>query len=350
MGAPFPLPMPDPVPLDSYTTSQLNAVTSPSAPPGTVPSTDQFEFLRAALNTASLPEIYNMIRDEIASYNMMKIELKRGDHVVVLDEEPRHYLFKDILDAVDVGIHVALIGPAGSGKSTVVEQIAKALGKKYYLQNSVSGTHEVAGYMDAYGKYQSTPFRSAFERGGVILIDEVDTSDPGSLKWLNTALANKHAVFPDKEDPVLQHPDFRMVIAANTFGSGADRIYVGANQLDASTLDRFVFFDFGYDEKMETVLSGNPDWAKRVQTLRKAADKERARVVISPRATITGAKLLKMEWSQDTVEERLIWKGMDPDLKNRILETARTIKLHEEGSNDMSPFKSMGFGQKKKRR
>lgn len=288
----------------------------------TVPGIQQpggLDFLRMAINAPDRKEVEEMILDGMVNFNMMnKIELKIGNEVRMLSDNPRHYLFEEILVAVNTGIPAALIGPAGSGKSTVVEQIAEALTLPFYLQNGVTGAHELTGYSDAYGKYHGTPFKAAFEHGGVVLIDEVDTSDAGALKWLNTALANGHAMFPDQDKPVKRHKDFRIVIAANTYGNGADRIYVGANQLDASTLDRFVFFDFGYDEKLETVLSGNADWAKRVQSIRKAAYTEKARMVISPRASINGAKLLTAGWKQKTVEERLIWKGVDGELKTRI--------------------------------
>lgn len=268
-------------------------------------------------------QVQKLVRQEIMEYSCLKtLEIKRGEATEPLPEGMRHYLFPEILVSVDIGIPSALIGPAGSGKSTVVEQIAKALRLKFYLQNGVTGTHELTGYKDAHGNYQTTPFRQCFEHGGVILIDEVDTSEAGALKWINTALANGHAGFPDQAEPVKRHSQFRIVIAANTFGTGADRIYVGANQLDASTLDRFVFFDFDYDEKLEKMLSGNLRWAERVQKIRKAAAAEKARVVVSPRATINGAKLLQAGWAQKIVEDRVIWKGMDAELQSRIQKKA----------------------------
>lgn len=281
---------------------------------------ESLAFLREAINAPDRIEVNDMIRSTIVEFHpWTRIELKKDDaEAIKLPEEPRHFLFEDLLKTVNASIPAALVGPAGSGKSTICEQVAKALSLKFYLQNSVTGDHQLTGYMDAYGKYHTTSFRTAFEKGGLILVDEVDTSDPSALKWMNTALANGYAMFPDQEDPVRVHKDFRIVIAANTFGNGADRIYVGANQLDASTLDRFVFFNFRYDEKMEILLSGNPKWVERVQKLRKAAALEKARLVISPRASINGAKLLKMGWDKKKVEDHVIWKSTDDELRARI--------------------------------
>jgi cobaltochelatase CobS len=299
---------------------------------------DAMLHLRKALNTPSLEDTKKLIQEEIIKMNMLnKVELTTPTETKMLDDEPRHNLFPEILVTINANIPTALIGPAGSGKSTVAEQVSKALDFKFYLQNAVTGTHELSGYLDAHGKYNSTTFRKAFEEGGMFFIDEVDTSDPGALKWLNSALANGYAMFPDKPDPVNRHAKFRAIIAANTFGTGADRMYVGANQLDASTLDRFVFFDFGYDEKLEVALSGNIDWAKRVQELRAAALTEKARIVISPRASIYGAKLLAAGWKQEVVEERVIWKGIDPELKKRIIDRANGVKTDKELKDAAKP-------------
>jgi cobaltochelatase CobS len=292
-----------------------------------VPKENQaLHFLRKSIDTPSNEEVRNMILKELSEYTAIPtridLTLPTGEAHSVPGES-RHYLFKDILQAVTANIPVALIGPAGSGKSTCVEQIAKAIDHKFFLQNSVTGAHELTGYMDAHGRYQTTAFRECFEKGGLIFVDEADTSDAGAFKWINTAVANGYAMFPDKAEPVLRHDTFKIVIAANTYGTGADRVYVGANQLDASTLDRFVFFDFAYDEKLELALCGDLKWAKRVQAIRAAALGERARIVISPRASIYGAKLLKIGWQQPTVEARVIWKGIDPELKERILKKVR---------------------------
>ena len=310
----------DEIAVNAKAQAQIDALKKAADEAAAAAASNSMHFLRKAIDAPSLVEVKELIDRSIMENSLLrKIELKRDEKIIKLEDTPRHFLFPEVLTAVNTDIPVALIGPAGSGKSTICEQIAKALEMKYFLQNSVTGAHELAGYMDAYGKYNTTAFRDAFQNGGLILVDEVDTSDAGALKWINTALANGYAMFPDQADPIYRNKDFRIVIAANTFGNGADRIYVGANQLDASTLDRFVFFDFRYDEKLELAVSGNIDWAQRVQAIRAAALKEKARMVISPRASIYGAKLLTSGWDQKTVENRVIWKGLDEDLKKRIL-------------------------------
>ena len=320
------------------------AETAMTAPPLAPEGNEAVNFLRKAIDAPSISEVRDLVRQEIVGFNMLnKIELVTPTETKMLEDKPRHFLFPKVLTTVNADIPTALIGPAGSGKSTMAGQIADALNLKYYLINSVSGTHELAGYMDAHGKYNTTSFRQAFEHGGLAFVDEVDTSDAGALKWLNTALANGHAMFPDSADAIQRHPKFRMMIGANTFGNGADRMYVGANQLDASTLDRFVFFDFGYDENLEVLLSGNAKWAERVQELRKAAMTEKARVIISPRATLYGAKLLSAGWTQGEVENGLIWKGMDPELQRRIIDRASGKLTQDEIDKAAKPKKKKSF-------
>ncbi len=240
-----------------------------------------------------------------------------------LPEKARHKQFAEALTVVSQGVNLALVGPAGSGKTTVCDQIAEALELPFYMLGAVSGAHEFLGYVDAHGRYQSTPFRQAYEHGGLFLADEIDAGDPAGTLVINSALANGHQAFPDQVEPVKKHPKFRMVAAANTFGNGADRIYVGRNPLDGATLDRFYFIAWDYDEKLERMIAGNDSWVDRVQALRKGAASEKARIVISPRASINGAKLIAAGLSRDQVEQALIWKNTDQPLRDRINAAAR---------------------------
>ena len=77
--------------------------------------------------------------------------------------------------------------------------------------------------------------------GGVFLFDEIDAADANVLLVVNSALANGRMSVPSRHDqPVAKkHSEFVCIAAANTFGRGADRVYVGRNELDEATLDRF---------------------------------------------------------------------------------------------------------------
>jgi hypothetical protein len=187
----------------------------------------------------------------------------------------------------------------------------------------------------------STAFRKAFECGGLFLFGETDASMPGALLAFNTALANDWMDFPD--GVVKKHPDFRVVADANTFGTGADRQYVGRNKLDAASLDRYAVIEWGYDEALEASLIGAQapkgapvpqsikplseseaqaqaiNWLGRVQKVRKAVNDLKVLHVVSPRATINGSKLLAAGWSWADTEEAVIWKGLDADTKTKVL-------------------------------
>ena len=230
-----------------------------------------------------------------------------------------HRLLPKVIKMVDLGIHVLLVGPAGSGKSSAAEQVAHALGLDFYMQPAATGAHDYLGYCDAYGAYHTTGFRQAFEHGGLLCAEELDGGHADVYLVLNAALANGHCYFPDSPKPVARHPNFRIVANANTFCMGADRIYVGRTQLDGATNDRFAMVQWDYDTALERKLAGNDAWVDRVQSLRRAAQEEKARIIISPRASIYGAKMLESgKFTTSEVEDCLIWKGADKELQRRI--------------------------------
>ena len=230
----------------------------------------------------------------------------------------RHMRTETLLQIVAQNIPAYIVGPAGSGKTTACEQVAAALDLVFYLQGAVSGAHELLGFKDAHGNYNSTPFRAAFEHGGLICMDEIDAGDPAAILVMNSALANGVMAFPDQDAPVKRSEKFRLIAAANTFGTGRSREYVGRNQMDAATLDRFAFLDWPYDEALERQLAGNLEWTRRVQSVRASVAQLSMRHVVSPRASIMGAKLIASGMPQQQVENLTIWKGLSLEDVTRI--------------------------------
>jgi cobaltochelatase CobS len=218
--------------------------------------------------------------------------------------------------------------PAGSGKTTAAINCAKALGIPFHFTGAIASEFKLTGFINAQGQIVSTEFRKAYESGGLFLFDEIDASYPQAVLAFNAALANDYMDFPDKR--VERHKDFYCIAAANTFGQGADRQYIGRNQLDAASLDRFVFIDWKFDENLERELAANVDWVNFVQEVRRVIVELKIRHVVSPRASIFGAKLLANGLSRKMVEKSVIWKGLDISTINTILENLDDYEYNPE--------------------
>lgn len=226
-----------------------------------------------------------------------------------------HYQFENILNLVGADIPVLLVGPAGSGKNHTLEQVAESLDIDFYFSNAVTQEHKISGFTDANGTYHETQFYKAFTNGGLFFLDEMDASIPEVLLVLNSAIANRYYDFPVGR--VEAHEDFRVVAAANTFGNGADNMYVGRQQLDAATLDRFAVLDFDYDENVERELAVNEDLYDFISEVRKSIVENDIRYTVSMRATINASKLHDI-MNLETIMESVIFKGIDKSDLNMV--------------------------------
>ena len=177
---------------------------------------------------------------------------------------------------------VYLYGPAGTGKTSVCISIAKKLGLKFYFSASVTQEHKLTGFVDANGKYNDTPFFHAFTEGGLFLIDEMDNSAPEVLTLLNAAIAQRMFVIP-KFGVVKAHPDFRIIAAGNTLGTGADSEYISRVQLDSATLNRFIPVSFDYSLAIEKAIAKDNELVEFVHSLREAISESGISYVISYR-------------------------------------------------------------------
>ncbi|MBC7523675.1 MAG: AAA family ATPase [Flavobacterium sp.] len=243
------------------------------------------------------------------------IAIKKGNKNIDLGTQ--HCQFENLLKYVQTKVNVYLVGSAGSGKTTAAKNIAKALDIPFYFTGAIASEFKLTGFINAQGTIVSTEFRKAYESGGLFLFDEIDASYPQAILAFNAALANDFMDFPDKK--IERHKDFYCIAAANTYGSGADKEYIGRNQLDAASLDRFVFFDWNIDENLELEIANNETWVNYVQKVRKAAKKLAIRFVISPRASFYGATLLEAGINRKEVEKNVLWKGLDQATVQQII-------------------------------
>jgi cobaltochelatase CobS len=294
---------------------------TPRAPVAQDKATAALAALQEALGASKLDEsrVVELIREHAPqaapSVTTHRVE-RTTDTGAVVAVDGAHPELARIVRALLAGVHVFVAGPAGCGKTHIGEQAAQLLGLNFYSTGAVDSPYALTGFKNAAGDYQRTAFRDAFERGGLFLFDEIDASDPAALLVVNQALANGAMAFPD--GMVKRHADFRVLAAANTYGHGADRLYVGRAQLDAATLDRFARVALDYDHDLERKLAGDDGWCSRVQAIRAEARAMRARVVVSMRASINGAALLRAGWSVREVEDALILAGHDEATVSRL--------------------------------
>lgn len=242
----------------------------------------------------------------------------------VVDGTPRqmqgiqHEKFETVLKFVANDEPVFLTGPAGSGKNVICKQVAQALGLDFYFSNAVTQEYKLTGFTDANGNFHETQFYKAFTQGGVFMLDEMDASIPEVLVILNAAIANRYFDFPAPIGYVEANPNFRVIAAGNTTGHGADYEYVGRNQLDGASLDRFALVEINYSEAIEnSVANGNIELADFCRDFRQSANKAGIQVIISYRAIGRLAKMVQLLDIREALETCLI-KGLEKDDINMI--------------------------------
>ncbi len=257
--------------------------------------------------------------EDDGTLNEEEIEERRSK-VLALE---RHYSFPKLLAIIKAGLMPMLVGPAGTGKSTSVEQAAYELGLDFYTSNRVQMAHELTGYKDASGRYQPTQFYQAYKNGGVFFLDEIDGSSPEALVTINTAMAQGYMNFPTGK--VYMNENFRLVAAGNTYGTGADAQYVGRNELDAATLDRFVVVRWNYDNELESRIIGDKDLLKFGWAVRDAINKLKLPIIISTRGLINVYNLCQIKtYTKMDALESVLFEGVDAQT---LLTIIREIKI-----------------------
>ena len=228
-------------------------------------------------------------------------EPKPGQHV--------HAVFERVAKLAALRKNILLVGPTGCGKTALAGQTAEALKLPFASISCSAGMSEshLRGWLlptgDA-GKFEYVPsdFIRVYENGGVFLLDEIDASDENVLVVLHQALSNDGFFLPQRTaNPwVKRHPDFVCIAAANTYGHGADRMYVGRNALDAATLDRFIAgtTPMDYDPKLEEALC-HPEALAFIREMRAVIAQHRLQRVASTRVALDFSQMLAAGFTMD---------------------------------------------------
>ncbi|MDR0855585.1 MAG: AAA family ATPase [Christensenellaceae bacterium] len=287
---------------------------------------------------------------EILKHDLIAKVYEKEDLVTVKPlrgDEYTHEAFPKLLGCLKAGIIPMLVGPAGTGKSTAVEQAARALNLRFYTANRVQNAFELTGYTDAVGKYVPTQFYEAYRKGGIFFFDEVDSSTPEALVTINTAVSQGYMAFPGFTTPVQMHKDFKMVAAGNTYGNGASREYCGRNALDAATLDRFMVIEWNYDYTLEKNLIDDAFLLSFCWGLRDVIQSSRIHIIISTRGILATLTVLRQSDGAFTVADAVrgnLFEGLGKDTVTKLiggldaLDKQNAGKIHSSYLYSANPY------------
>lgn len=273
---------------------------------------------------ACVKEALRQLDARVPRQTIITVQRANGDQHTI--EGTQHPNFEKLLRAATTRLPngyapgIMLAGEAGSGKTYGTNQLARALDLPWHFNGAISFPHEMLGFIDAGGKYHTTPFRQAYEHGGIYTFDEVDRSDPVALLSVNPHLADGLATFPDAQ--VKRHPDCIIVATANTWGYGNDAKYSGATKLDAAFLSRFpVRLAWDVDEQMEAKLVGSGAWLDKFRHARNLARASGLQVSIDTRQALAGKALIESGYSLDEAASMTYLASLKPE-QRRIIEGA----------------------------
>lgn len=169
-----------------------------------------------------------------------------------------------MLDRLKLFGKVWAVGTTRCGKTVAARQCAAVLGQRFIecTLNEEMMLQQLVGARDAHGVFHTGPLLDAYENGGIILLDEFDKADPGMSGGCNAYLNMEDCIaVPDRsENPTAKrHPDFKVIVATNTFGNGSDGQYLVQQQ----SLDLVARFEhqglqmkFTYSESVERNILG----------------------------------------------------------------------------------------------
>lgn len=202
-----------------------------------------------------------------------------------------HAKFNEVELLVNANIPVLLTGEKGSGKTTLVHQLADKLGLRFFSMSMTRQTtlSHLLGFMSVNGTYVPSLLKDAFENGGMYLLDEMDAADANVLLCLNT-IENGYLAFPTGIIKV--HEDFRLISTANP--QDEHEFYTGRSKLDAATLDRFDLVEIERDDNLEKSLV-DPDTFRRMSLLRKILKDTNSSLLLSMRDSIRYQKRKELQ-------------------------------------------------------
>lgn len=227
---------------------------------------------------------------------------------------------------------IALVGPAGNGKTTVAKAAMQAHDYEYLEIDCTEFTEpaDLIGGMLIKAENGGTssvwvdgPVTRAFKEGLGLVINEFDALNPRAALCLQSVFQDGGrdkqgryvtTVGCPNHDRVYPKSDCPIIISLNTYGTGGSRQYVGRNTMDAASMDRLTIITTGYENEAailrahgysQSIGEKLEKWANDV---RGVIEGNTLKVILSNRTLIRMAQALEVYgWNwRKTVEKEFL--------------------------------------------
>lgn len=221
---------------------------------------------------------------------------------------------KQLRTMVALGRTVALVGPAGNGKTTAARKELEALGYVVFEVDCTEDTTpgDLIGRRTleqedgaTVARYQYGPVAEAMKHPkGAVLINEYDALDPRSGMAFQSFFeapcegGRRRITLPESGEQLRAEGDCPVVLTMNTIGNGANRSFVGRNALDGANRDRIEIIATGYEAEAERIeahgfTAATASWlAGWAVSVRERIERAGLRCGLSMRRLLTAAALI----------------------------------------------------------
>ena len=223
-----------------------------------------------------------------------------------------------VIDSIHAGDNILLTGEAGTGKTSMIEQLAARIGQPVLRVNLNGETrigdflgrlNVISGENGSITEWCDGILPLAMKKGMWLILDEIDMGEPNILSLLHPILEpNGRLVLKEnKGEEVRPHPNFRIFGTANGVGSQTNRsdTYAGVNQMNEAFLDRWHIITMpSLDAKTEIKVIRKryptlpPKFAKRIvqfgASIRAGLENETVTMTFSTRRALQWAQKLAL--------------------------------------------------------
>jgi len=219
-------------------------------------------------------------------------------------------------------INTMILGPAGTGKTSVVKLLCEKLGVKLHIFDMSSMMDPISSLLGVHrlesgaSIFDYAKFTQVIQEPCVILLDELSRAPQSAMNILFPCLDDRRSLSIEiacSKGPreIKVHPDVTFIATANV---GAE--YSGTNSMDRALVDRFFPVELGYipskeEEKVlvkRTGISENDSKliVKITQNIRTLANQQEVSVSPSIRETLMIADLVSDGWSLTDAMKRVL--------------------------------------------